>query len=160
MRKIILTAFLFSIVVAAFSQTSKENGTIYITDPHIDVVNTSMKAYLDKDIATNTKLFADTATVFVSGMGKARPIAAALKDWATDSDYYNDIKVNQVGYPDYLHYIDKDQKYVQSWWQWQGTSKKTGDVVKIDFVQFDSFNSAGKIANEAIYGDFSKMVKN
>ena len=142
-----------------FSQASKENGTIYITHPFIDAVNKSVKAYLDKDIATNSNIFADTATFWVSGMEKPIPIAAAFKDWASDFDFYTDIKVSTVGYPDYLHYIDKDQKYVQSWWLWTGTSKKTGAVVKIDFVQFDNFNKDGKIVFEYIYGDFSKLVK-
>ena len=35
----------------------------------------------------------------------------------------------------------------------------TGETIKIDFVQFDDFNKAGKIEREIIYGDFSKMVK-
>ncbi len=160
MRKIILLAiFLFS-GIAGFCQAPEENGVIYITHPYIDVVNKSVQAYRDKDIATNSKIFADTAKFWVSGMDKPMPIAAALKDWATDFDYYSDIKVGKVGYPDYLNYKDKDQKVVQSWWQWTGKSKKTGTVVKIDFVQFDNFNTAGKIEFESIYGDFSKMVKN
>jgi hypothetical protein len=65
-----------------------------------------------------------------------------------------------VGYPDYLHYAEKDAKYVQTWWQWSGTSKKTGEVVKVDFVQFDRFNNDGKIILETIYGDFSRVDKN
>jgi hypothetical protein len=144
----------------AFSQNMSENGIIYITHPYIDVVNKSVQAYRDKDIATNSKLFADTAKFWVSGTAKQVPIADALKDWTTDFDFYTDIKLTQVGYPDYLHYKDQDQKYVQSWWQWKGKSKKTGEVVTIDFVQFDRFNSAGKIDSEALYGDFSKLVKN
>jgi hypothetical protein len=159
MRKIILTAGLFLFGFTCFSQATKENGTIYIHHPYIDVVNKSMNAYLKKDVATNTKIFADTATLWVSCMDKPMPIAEGIKMWVTDFDYYDSIKVLKVGYPDYLHYIDKDQKYVQSWWQWVGTSKKTGEVVKIDFVQFDKFNKAGKIGSEGIYGDFSKMVK-
>lgn len=160
MRKFILTAGLFLFGIAAFSQTTKENGTIYIEHPYIDVVYKSVDAYLKKDIATNTAIFADTAKFWASGMEKPIPIADAIKMWVTDFDYYDDIKVTKVGYPDYLHYIDKDQKYVQSWWRWEGKSKKTGDMVKIDFVQFDQFNTAGKIESEGIYGDFSKMVKN
>ncbi|MEJ7768377.1 MAG: hypothetical protein WKF89_11245 [Chitinophagaceae bacterium] len=159
MRRIILAIVLFLVGAAAFSQAQKENGIIYITHPYIDVVNNSIKAYLDKDIAANTKIFADTAKFWVSGMEKPIPIADALTDWSTDFDYYNDIKITKVGYPDLLHYKDKDQKYVQSWWQWVGTSKKTGEVVKIDFVQFDSFNTDGKIINEGLYGDFSKLIK-
>jgi len=160
MRKIILTACFLLLLTSGFSQAPKENGIIYITHPFIDAVNKSVKAYLDRDIATNSNIFADTATFWVSGMEKPIPIAAALKDWASDFDFYTDIKVSTVGYPDYLHYNDKDQKYVQSWWLWTGTSKKTGAVVKIDFVQFDKFNSAGKIESEGIYGDFSRLVKN
>ncbi|MEJ7673875.1 MAG: hypothetical protein WKF59_14550 [Chitinophagaceae bacterium] len=137
-----------------------ENGVIYIKHPYIDVVNKSVQAYREKDIATNSKIFAYTAKFWLSGTEKPISIAAALKDWVTDFDYYDSIKVAKVGYPDYLHYKDKDQKYVQSWWTWTGKSKKTGTPVKIDFVQFDSFNSAGKIAFESIYGDFSKLMKN
>jgi capsule polysaccharide modification protein KpsS len=160
MRKFLLSAVLSLAASIAFSQNMSENGIIYITHPYIDVVNKSVQAYRDKDIATNTKLFADTAKFWVSGMEKQVPIADAFKDWATDFDYYTDIKLTQVGYPDYLHYKDQDQKYVQSWWQWKGKSKKTGQIVTIDFVQFDRFNSAGKIDSEALYGDFSKLVKN
>jgi hypothetical protein len=160
MRKIILMALLFLTVMKGFSQTQEENGIIYIRHPYIDIVNNTTKAYLAKDIATNSKLYSDTAKWWMSGMAKPIPIADAFKEWASDFDYYTDIKVTQVGYPDYLHYKDKDQKYVQSWWLWEGKSKKTGSVVKVDMVQFDSFNSAGKIDNESIYGDFSKVVKN
>jgi hypothetical protein len=160
MKKILFTVSLFLFGIAAFSQAKKENGTIFINHPSIDVVNQSVEAYLKKDIATNAKFFADTATFWASGMDKPIPIADALKMWASDFDYYDDIKITKVGYPDYLHYVDKDQKYVQSWWQWFGKSKKTGEVVKIDFVQFDKFNNDGKIESEGIYGDFSKMVKN
>lgn len=159
MRKIILSMALLLTGVVCLSQTQKENGTIYINHPYIDIVNNSMKAYLEKDIATNTKIFADTAKIWISGMEKPMPAADVLKDWVTDFDFYKDIKVQKVGYPDFLHYQDKDQKYVQSWWQWVGTSIKTGEIVKIDFVQFDRFNSAGKIDRESLYGDFSKLVK-
>jgi len=160
MNKIILTGLLFLFALTGFAQKEEENGKIYISHPYIDVVNKSVKAYLDKDIKTNTDLFADTATVWYSGIEKPIPIKGALQEWAADHDYYDSIKVTKVGYPDYLHYKDKDQKYVQSWWVWTGKSKKTGETVKIDFVQFDRFNTAGKIEMEALYGDFSKLVKN
>jgi hypothetical protein len=159
MRKIIMIFTLFLIGIAGYTQTQKENGIIYITHPYIDVVNNSVKAYAEKDIATNTKIFSDTATFWASGMEKPIPIATALKNWVSDFDFYDSIKVTKVGYPDYLHYKDKDQKFVQSWWLWSGKSKKTGDILKIDFVQFDQFNNDGKIVMEGLYGDFSKLEK-
>jgi hypothetical protein len=49
---------------------------------------------------------------------------------------------------------------VQSWWTWYGKSKKTGETLRIDFVQFDDFAKDGKIDFESLYGDFSKIGKN
>ncbi len=159
MKKILLTAALFLFGIAAFSQTEQKNGTIYIKHPYIDVVKNSTKAYLAKDDAANRAIYSDTAKWWISGMEKPIAISEAIKMWDTDFDYYDDIQVTQVGYPDYLHYIDKDSKYVQSWWKWSGKSKKTGMLVTTQYVQFDEFNNAGKIVSEGIFGDFSKVVK-
>jgi hypothetical protein len=158
MSKIILTTCLFLISITCFSQEEK-NGTIYIKHPYIQVVNKSVKAYLEKDVATNSKLYADTAKFWVTGMPKPIPIADAFKNWTADFDYYDSIRVKVVGYPDYLAYVDADAKVVQSWWTWFGKSKKTGHNLRIDFVQFDNFNKEGKIEFESLYGDFSQMGK-
>ena len=159
MKKIITTIALFLFVTTAFCQKEKKNGTIYMEHPYIEAVNNTTKAYLAKDVATNRKIYSDKATFWISGLEKPIPIEDAFKSWAADLDFYDDVKVDVVGYPDYLHYTDKDQKYVQSWWKWSGKSKKTGEIVNIDYVQFDKFDAAGKIISESIYGDFSKMVK-
>jgi hypothetical protein len=82
MKKIYLAVSLCLIALTAFTQKEEKNGTIYIKHPYIDVVNKSAKAYLDRDIATNTALVADTAS---SGSGwKPMPIAEALKMWDGD----------------------------------------------------------------------------
>jgi hypothetical protein len=159
MKKIYLAISLCLVVSAGFAQKEEKNGTIYIKHPYIDVVNKSVKAYLNKDVATNTAIFADTARFWVVGMEKPIPIADAFKMWTSDFDYYDSIHIKVVGYPDYLAYKDKDTKVVQSWWTWYGKSKKTGAMAKIDFVQFDQFNKDGKIDFESLYGDFSKMQK-
>lgn len=137
----------------------KKNGTIYINHPYIEVVNKAMDAYLKKDDAANMKIYSDTARYWVSGMAKPVAITEAIKMWDSDFDFYDDIKLKPVGYPDYLSYDKDNSKVVQSWWQWSGKSKKTGETVTIDFVQFDNFDTAGRIEFEYIYGDFSKMVK-
>ena len=104
-------------------------------------------------------MYSDTARWWVSGLEKFIPIADAFKSWKSDFDFYNDIKQVQVGYPDFLHYKKENAMIVQSWWNWTGKSKKTGEELKVPMVIFDEFNSAGKIVNEYIYGDFSKMEK-
>ncbi len=159
MKKIILLAALFLIVMSGYSQEER-NGDIYIKHPYIEVVKNSVKAYLDKDVAANSKIFADTAKFWASGMPKMVPIAEAFKMWTGDFDYYDSISVKQFGYPDYLAYKDQDAKVVQSWWVWKGKAKKSGNWLRVDFVQFDDFNKAGKIQIETIYGDFSQLGKN
>ena len=158
MKRVIFSSFLLLLSFAGFSQ-AEENGIIYIKHPSIDVVNQSTKAYLGRDMATNRRLFADTGKFWSSTMAKPMPIADALKMWDRDFKFYDSVKVVTVGYPDYLHYKDQDQKYVQSWWEWQGKSKKTKKWLRIQYVQFDKFNKDGKIDFESLYGDFSKMEK-
>lgn len=159
MKKIILCLSLFLMGTACFSQEER-NGDIYIKHPYIVVVNKSVKAYLEKDIATNTQIFADTARFWITGMSKTMAIAEAIKSWVTDFDFYDSIQIKVQGYPDYLAYKDHNQKVVQSWWTWTGKSKKTGEKIRIDYVQFDDFNKDGRIVLESLYGDFSKMEKN
>lgn len=157
MRKIILTATVFLFAIAGFSQAEEKNGVIYIKHPYIDVVMKSSKAYAANDIATNKTLFSDTARFGVTGMPKMIKIDEAFKMWSNHFKLYDSIKVTQSGYPDYLHYVDGDAKVVQSWWYWSGISKKTGEKLRIFFVQFNAFNNDGKIVDETLYGDFSKM---
>jgi hypothetical protein len=160
MRKIFLTGLLFLFAFMAFAQKEEENGKIYISHPYIDLVKKGSKAYTEKDFNGLASFFADSAKIWLSGLEKPLPYKEVLKDWSTDSDFYDSIKVTAYGYPDYLHYKDQDQKWVQSWWTWSGKSRKTGETLKIEFVQFDKFNDAGKIVLEGLYGDFSKLVKN
>jgi hypothetical protein len=157
MRRIILSICLLQLAFAGFAQEER-NGDIYIKHPYIEVVKKSVKAYLDRDIATNTKIFADTAKFWVTGMPKPIPIAEALKMWSADFNYFDSITLKVVGYPDYLAYKDQDQKIVQSWWTWYGKSKKSGETIKVNLVQFDSFNKDGKIDFESLYGNFDKMM--
>jgi hypothetical protein len=157
MRQIILTICLVQLALAGLAQEER-NGDIYIKHPYIEVVKKSVKAYLDRDIAANTKIFADTAKFWVTGMPKPIPIAEALKMWSADFNYFDSITLKVVGYPDYLAYKDQDAKLVQSWWTWYGKSKKSGEKIRVDLVQFDSFNKDGKIDFESLYGNFDKMI--
>ena len=158
MKKFTLLSTLLVLCVVGFSQ-QEENGTIYIKHPYIDAVNKTTEAYLSKDWNAEKTLYADTAKWWASGLEKPIPIADAIKNWATDDNYYDSIKIEKRGYPDYLHYKDQDSKTVQSWWVMSGVSKKSHKKTSVYFVQFDDFNNDGKIAFESIFGDFSKWQK-
>ena len=157
MKKLItLSVGVFMFAAFAFCQTEQKNGTIYIKHPYIDVVNNEDKAYLSNN-PDGIKYYADTAKFWINGMDKPISVSEAFKIFSGHFITYDDIKMEQVGYPDYLHYIDRDSKIVQSWWKWSGKSKKTGQMVSLDCVKFDEFNKDGKIVFEGLYGDFSKM---
>lgn len=157
MKKFILTASLVIFVaMIAFCQKEEKNGTTYIKHPYIDVVMKTMDNYRQNKNSMSNMYYADTAKFWESGMDK--PISMMDASKALDQHFmdFDNIMVKQVGYPDYLHYIDQDSKIVQSWWTWSGKSKKTGEVVNIDFVMFNMFNKAGKIVFESLYGNFPK----
>lgn len=160
MKSIITGLCLVLSSTVCFSQKSERNGDIYIKHPFIEIVNKTNAAYLANDTAANRMFYADTARFWVSGMKKPVSYSDNLKHWADDYSYYDSIRLVPTGYPDYLAYKDADTKVVQSWGKWYGKSKKTGETLRVDFVQFDNFNKDGKIEFEAIYGDFSQMGKN
>ena len=155
MKKFFVIMILSLAARTGFCQ-QEENGIIYIKHPHIDAVQKTVKAYLQKDMTGMKMLYSDTARWWASGMTKSIPIADAMKLWMSDFDMYDSIDQKQAGYPDYLHYKDEDAKTVQSWWTMSGKSKKTGEVVRVHMFMLDDFNAEGKIVRESIYGDFSK----
>jgi hypothetical protein len=159
MKSIIAGLCLLLASTAGFSQEER-NGDIFIKHPYIEIVNKTNMAYLANDTASNRMFYADTARFWASGMTKSVGYYDNLKHWADDFSYYDSIRLEPTGYPDYLAYKDQDAKVVQSWGKWFGKSKKTGKTLRVDYVQFDNFNKDGKIEFEMIYGDFSQMGKN
>lgn len=158
MKKILLTTALFLMGLSGFSQTVKENGTIYIEHPYINVVLQSTKDYVANNFSRISDYYSDTAKWWASGLEDFVPIADAIEMWKSDYKFFDNISMNQMGYPDFLHYVKGDVKVVQSWWIWKGKSKKSGKTVTIYLVQFDEFNKDGKIIMEYIYGDLAKMA--
>lgn len=159
MRKIILSISLFFFTVASFSQDVKQNGIIYINHPYIEMVKKQTNAYIMHDNDGMKEMYADTAKYWAAGMEKPMSLPDAVKMWSNDFNYFDSIKVTPVGYPDYLEYVKDNDKIVQSWWHWSGKSKKSGKVVTVDYVQFDNFNSAGKVGFEYAYGNFAALMQ-
>ncbi len=160
MKKFFILSFLSLTGILGYSQ-EVENGIVYMKHPNIDAVIKSAGAYVAKDMNTEKTLYADTAKWWFSGLPKPIPIGEAYKGWLNDFNYFDSVQqVAQPGsYPDYIHYKDHDQKTVISYWVWSGNSKKTGEKMKVWFIQLDNFNNAGKIEFESLYGDFSKIIK-
>ncbi|MEI8141901.1 MAG: hypothetical protein WCG90_03435 [Chitinophagia bacterium] len=160
MKKLLLSFIVMLFVTVSFAQKEKKNGTIYINHPYIDIVNKASKAYVNQDLNLWKTYYSDTAKFWVSDInsGKWFPLTESITGLALDYKFYDNVKSTQVGYPDYLQYDKDNSRIVQSWWLWSGISKKTGKELKIYMVQFDTFNTAGKIVKEETYADFSKQM--
>jgi len=160
MKKLLLSLTVLLFATVSFAQKEKKNGTIYINHPNIDAVKNAVKAYVNQDLNLWKTYYSDTAKFWVSDIndGKTFPVKESMTNLALDYKFYNNLKSTQVGYPDYLQYDKDNLRIVQSWWLWSGVSKKTGKELKIYMVQFDTFNSAGKIIKEETYADFSKQM--
>jgi ketosteroid isomerase-like protein len=161
MKKEVSTIVLSLFVMFSFAQTEKTNGTVYISHPYIDVVNNSVKAYATQDNNAWSACYADSANFWISGMdmSKWNTKKQNLEMLNLDFKFFKDVTVKPFGYPDYIAYDQGNDKVVQSWWTWTGTSKKTGKKLVITYVIFDWFNIDGKIVKEGIFGDFSKQFK-
>ena len=159
MKKTIFTIALSLIVMITFAQSEKTNGTIYVKHPYIDVVNNTVKGYVTQNADLWSACYADSAKFWISGMDMKNWVSKKenLNMLNTDFKFFKDITVKQFGYPDYLANDQGNDKVVQSWWTWTGTSIKTGKSLKITFVVFDWFNKDGKITKEGTFGDFSKQ---
>jgi hypothetical protein len=161
MKKLISTLSLSLIVMMSFAQAEKTNGTIYIKHPYIDVVNKTVEGYVNQNNDLWSACYADSATFWISGMeiNKWNNKTDNLSMLNTDHKFFSNITVKSYGYPDFLAYDEGNDKVVQSWWTWSGTSIKTGKKLTITFAVFDWFNKDGKIFREGTFGDFSKQFK-
>ncbi len=129
-----------------FSQ-KKENGTIYIEHPAIDIVDAFTKAMVKGDTAAMAELMTDDfkaydavpSTPYSKGDDKASYLAMA-SFWFNNLDYYS-IEAMGDSYPDAFEYLkdpsDDNAVTVESWDILKGVHKTTG--VKIDSYFHRSF---------------------
>ena len=61
------------------------------------------------------------------------------------------VRVDQVGYPDYLHYELMDSRAVFSWWNLELIRKSDQKKIKMPLMVSDDFNNKGKITAEVLY---------
>ena len=123
---------------ASYSQ-KKENGTVYIDHPAINVVNAFEKASVNGDsleiagfLTDDFKAYNGTSNVYNDkGMDKTAFVKNALR-YQRELDYFA-IETFPGSYPDAIEY-KKDNKdrevWVQNWDMLKGVHKKTG--VKLD----------------------------
>lgn len=134
------------------SQTTRENGEVYINHPYIVTVRKAMNAFVAKDVDAWSSFFAPNARFTTSFMklGETQTFEENLEG-LKNSFFRDDIKykVEQVGYPDCVYYDQGNQYVVYAWWKMtiEGNGKKS----EFPFMISNNFNDEGKIVFQNVY---------
>lgn len=136
----------------ANSQTTKENGKVYINHPYILSVRKAMNAFVARDMEKWTSFYAPKARFTNSSMQVNETQSLEEYKEAISTMFYKDdleFKVEQVGYPDCIYYDKNDAYIVYSWWNMK--FKKDGKVFEFPFMISHDFNDEGMIIFQNIY---------
>lgn len=137
-----------------YSKSEQKNGEIYINHPNINTVRRMIAAFEHQDF--------DKYAIFYDENLKVSDINSidfnktfSLKELiANDKNFHQNfdvVKVEQVGYPDYLQYDLMNMGVVYSWWNFNVIRKSDKKKMVLPMMISDEFNEKGKIINEILY---------
>ena len=137
-----------------YSKSEQKNGDIYINHPNINTVRRMMAAFEHQDF--------DKYSIFYDENLKVSDInnvdfnkTLSLKELiANDKNFHQNfemVRLEQVGYPDYLHYDLMNMGVVYSWWNFVLIRKSDQKKINLPMMLSDEFNDKGKITAEILY---------
>ena len=136
----------------ANSKGTKENGMVYINHPYIATVRKAVNAFVARDFETMLSKFSPKAMITFSAMDSDESMnVEEYKAYLTDRYLKDDLeyKMEQVGYPDCVHYAKSDQYVVYSWWKIR--VKKDGKKYEIPLMLSHDFNDDGEVVRQHVY---------
>ncbi|MDX2432251.1 MAG: hypothetical protein QNK35_15040 [Bacteroides sp.] len=136
----------------ANSKETNKNGEVFINHPYIVTVRKGVNAFVAKDFETMGSYFSPKAKIAFSSMKPGQSInLEEYKKYLSDRYLNDDIeyKMEQVGYPDCLHYEKDDAWVVYSWWNI--IVKKDGEKHVLPLMLAHNFNDEGEIVFLQIY---------
>jgi len=136
----------------ANSKGTKANGTVYINHPYIVTVRKVANAFVAGDMEKMGGYFTPEARITISSMKPDESLGMdEYKKYLSDRYLQDGVKykMEQVGYPDCVHYEKNDSYVVYSWWNLH--VKKDGKKHKISLMLSHDFNDEGEIAYSHIY---------
>ncbi len=142
------------------SQTTSENGVVYINHPYILTVRKAMNAFVAKDMEKWSSFYSPKAKFTNSSMQLDQSMNMEAYKATMSKMFFKDdlkFKVEQVGYPDCIHYEKDDVYVVYSWWKMM--VKKEGKVFEFPFMISHDINKEGKIVMERIYMSSNHLDK-
>jgi uncharacterized protein YkuJ len=136
------------------SYTERENGEIYNHHENINSVRKMIHAFEHKDF-TKAYSFYDEKATFTDinnpDISKEFTIAEQKANDKRLFDNFELVSIDQVGYPDYLHYELADSRAVFSWWNFRLIRKSDKKNIVLPMFLIDNFDDKGKIISEIMY---------
>ena len=136
MKKSVLIAMMFFIVITAYSQ--KKNGIVYKDHPAIAIVEAMQQAFIAGDTVLVSSYLADDFKEF-NGSDNNRYAEGTNKEdfvegatWWSENLSYLSIERQDGAYPDAIKYKDdSNDLWVQTWDNLKGVHKKTGTKINM-----------------------------
>nr|WP_315200006.1 nuclear transport factor 2 family protein [uncultured Flavobacterium sp.] len=136
------------------SFADRTNGQIYNHHENINSVRKMIYAFENKDFDKAYAYYDDKATfidINSPDIDKQYTLAEQKANDEKMFEIYDLVSIDQVGYPDYLHYELDDARVVQSWWKIRLIRKADKKNIVLPMMFIDTFDDKGKITNEIAY---------
>lgn len=136
------------------SYADRKNGTIYNHHENINSVRKMIHTFENKDYDKAYSFYDEKAMFSDSNSLDIYKEFTLSEQKANDKkflDAFEISSIDQVGYPDYLHYEMGDAKVVLSWWNYRLIRKSDQKAILLPVFYIDNFDDKGKITSEMVY---------
>jgi len=142
------------------SQTTRENGKVYINHPYILTVRKSLNAFAAKDMEEWASYFSPKAR-FSALFNDPNQSIGLEEYWkAVTGKFFQEglkFKMEQLGYPDCIYYEQSNQYAVYSWWTVK--VNKNGKKTEFQVMISHDFDKEGKIVRQTDYVSSNHLDK-
>lgn len=136
------------------SFADRENGTIYNHHENINTIRKMIHAFENKDYEKAYSYYDEKANFSDINSLDPNKNFTLTEQKANDKkilEAFEIVSIDQVGYPDYLHYQLDDARVVLSWWNFKVIRKADKKEIVFPMFFIDNFNDKGKIVSEIAY---------
>uniref|UniRef100_UPI003216460C nuclear transport factor 2 family protein n=1 Tax=uncultured Draconibacterium sp. TaxID=1573823 RepID=UPI003216460C len=141
----------------ANSQTTKENGKVYINHPYIVKVRKVLNAIAAKDIDTWASYFNPKARFRSMAMksNESKSFEEVKASLVKRFENQGDMEFIQSGYPDCIYYAKNDMYAVYSWWDVK--TEVDGKKIEYPIMFTHNFDKEGRIIGVYVYYSTNHM---
>lgn len=136
------------------SYTDRKNGEIYNHHENINSVRKMIYAFENKDLDKAYSFYDEKAMFSDINSLDINKEFTLTEQKANDKKFleaFDVTSIDQVGYPDYLHYEMGNAKVVMSWWNYRVIRKSDKKAIVLPVFFIDHFDDKGKITSEIAY---------